>query len=428
MNISYHLFPFDKVPKNSRIVLYGAGNVGKQFYDQITETNFCKIVLWLDKKADGILIKQPETVASLDSNEYDFAIIAIENETIVLEVKDLLMNYGVPEHKILHRIHFITEVWGRGILDGISVKQIKWSEKQGTNYNEINFTNIEFYDENILMDIEKYLTGKIEETNYLKSETSYKHRAFLNGIIRKTKPKIIVEIGLSAGGSTCVILNAIRDMEKTKLYSFDYNTIWYRDQGKDSGRKTGFLVEQIVPDLASKWELYTGGVPCKYFDNIPKDGIDICFIDTAHSNPGEHLNILEVLPFMKKNGIAIYHDTIFHTFSSIGADATTNLISINTLNGKRILLKSEQTMGLPNIGAIILDENIENMLFALFSNISLPWYYKIADEDFVEMFKHFSKYYSKDLVQIYVYYCYFYMNGGIKNKKFATKIAEELSK
>jgi predicted O-methyltransferase YrrM len=426
MAINYHLFPFDKVPKHSRIVLYGAGNVGKQFYDQITKTNFCEIVLWLDKKADWIPVKQPETVTDLNPDDYDFAIIAIENEIIRLEVKALLMNYGVPEHKILHHVHLITEAWGRGILERVSVKQIEWSEKQGTNYNQIDFANIEFYDENILMDIEKHLTGKIEETNYNKSEMSYKDRAFLNGIIRKTKPKTIVEMGLSAGGSTCVILNAIRDMGKTKLYSFDYNTIWYRDYGKDKGRKTGFLVKQIVPDLTSKWELYTGGVPCKYFDNIPKDGIDICFIDTTHSNPGEHLNILEVLPFMKKNGIIIYHDTSYHSLSC--ADATTNLVSINTLNGKRILLKSEQTMGLPNIGAIILDENVENILFALFTNISLPWHYKITDEDFVEMFKHFSKYYSKDLVQIYVYYCYFYMNGGLKNKEFAIKIAEELSK
>jgi len=300
---------------------------------------------------------------------------------------------------------------------------LEWNEKQGTNYNQIDFANIEFYDENFLLDIEKHLIGKIEGTNYFKSEMSYKDRAFLNGIIRKTKPETIVEIGLSAGGSTCVILNAIRDMEKTKLYSFDYNTIWYRDNCKDKGRKTGFLVEQIVPDLASKWELYIGGVPCKYFDNIPKDGIDICFIDTVHFNPGEHLNILEVLPFMKKNGIIIYHDTAYHSLT--GADGITNLVSINTLNGKRILLKSEQTMGLPNIGAIILDENVENMLFALFSNISLPWCYKITNEDFVEMFKHFSKYYSKDLVQIYVYYCYFYMNGGMQNNKTANVIAEK---
>jgi len=105
--MSYHLFPFDKVPKNSRIVLYGAGNVGKQFYDQVTETNFCEIVLWLDKKADGILIKKPETVTSLNATDYDIVVIAIYNETIMLEVKTLLMNYGISESKIIHHIHQI---------------------------------------------------------------------------------------------------------------------------------------------------------------------------------------------------------------------------------------------------------------------------------------------------------------------------------
>ncbi len=316
------------------------------------------------------------------------------------------------------------KMWGIGLLDNLSVAPEVWKEKQPTNFNEIDFSEIEFYDENILAEIEESLQGKIEGTEYLKSEMSYKDRAFLNGIIRKTKPQTIVEIGLSAGGSTSVVLNAIRDRENAKLYSFDYNTIWYRDVhlGMDKGRKTGFLVNQIVPNLTSKWELHTGGVPCKFFDKLPKDGIDICFIDTAHFNPGEHLNVLEILPFMKKNGIIIYHDTAYHTLRM--AKGTTNCVSINTLNGKRILLKSEKTNGLPNIGAVIISDDVENMLFGLFSNISLPWSYKITNDDFVEMYKHFSRYYSKDLVQLYVYYCCFYMSGGLQNKNFVTQFEQ----
>ena len=257
---------------------------------------------------------------------------------------------------------------------------------------------------------------------------TYKERAFLNGIIRKTKPKTIVEIGLSAGGSTSVILNAIREMGSSKLYSFDYNTNWYRDEelGRVTGRKTGFLVNEIVPNLNSKWKLFTGGVPCKFFDALPKDGVDICFIDTAHFNPGEHLNILEILPFMKKNGIIIYHDTAYHTLSN--SSGTTNCVSINTLNGKRIILKSEETDVLANMGAVILDEKIENMLFGLFSNLSLPWTYKIKFDDFVDMFRHFSRYYSKDMVLMYVYYCCFYINGGLNNQKLSVQFAENFVK
>jgi len=423
-----YLFPFDKVPKDSRIVLYGAGDVGKQFYEQIAETKFCEIVLWLDKNADGISTKKPETIVNLSVNDYNIVVIAVKSESIAHEVKNILLGYGIPEHKILHKVHIpscATNIlekhpWGMSILEGISIEKAESNEKSQTNYNEIDFTDAELYDENILLNLEKHLIGKIEGTDYNKSEMSHQDRVFLNGIIRKAKPKIIAEIGLAAGGSTCVILNAIRDMDNAKLYSFDYNTIWYRDKEQDNGRKTGFLVNQIVPELLSKWELYTGGVPCQYFKNIPDEGVDICFIDTAHFNPGEHLNILEILPFMKKNGIVIYHDTAYHLL--VNANGTTNLTSINTLNGKRLLLR--QTMDLPNIGAIILDENINNMLFPLFSNLTLPWSRKISEDDFIEMFKHFSKYYSQDLVQIYVYYCYFYMNGGLQNKEFANKMAE----
>ena len=295
-----------------------------------------------------------------------------------------------------------------------------------TNYDKIDFTDIEFYDNNILENIEENLLGKVDETNYNKNEMSHEDRAFLNGIIRKTKPKTIVEIGVSAGGSSCVILNAIRDMSGAKLYSFDYNTIWYRDKNdrRINGRKTGFLINQIVPDFAGKQHLHTGGVPCKYFHVLPETGVDICFIDTVHENPGEHLNILEILPRMRKNGIIIYHDTAYHISPKrLDGTGTTNHISVNTLNGKRILLKPRAFI--PNIGAIILDENIENMLFPLFANISLPWLYKITCDDFAEMLKHFLKYYPKDLVQIFVYYYHFYTNDAKKDMESAKKIARE---
>jgi len=105
--MNYYPFPFDKVPKNSRIVLYGAGNVGKQFYEQVIETNSCEIVLWLDKKADGILVKLPEMIDSLNADNYDYAIIAIENKAIAIDVKNFLMSYGIPENKIIHNVHYI---------------------------------------------------------------------------------------------------------------------------------------------------------------------------------------------------------------------------------------------------------------------------------------------------------------------------------
>lgn len=48
---------------------------------------------------------------------------------------------------------------------------------------------------------------------YLKvSEMSEEDRCFLNSLILRNKPKKILEIGISAGASSVVILNAIRDL------------------------------------------------------------------------------------------------------------------------------------------------------------------------------------------------------------------------
>jgi len=97
----YYLSLYEKIPKNSRIILYGAGNMGNDFYYKVISKNFCEVVLWLDKKADGILVKKPETIANLNI-DYDFVLIAIENKAVVLEVKDFLIARGVPENKILY--------------------------------------------------------------------------------------------------------------------------------------------------------------------------------------------------------------------------------------------------------------------------------------------------------------------------------------
>lgn len=49
-------------------------------------------------------------------------------------------------------------------------------------------------------------------------------REFLNGVVRKLKSKKILEIGVEKGGSATIILNAIKDIDNSKLYSIDLNS------------------------------------------------------------------------------------------------------------------------------------------------------------------------------------------------------------
>ena len=49
-------------------------------------------------------------------------------------------------------------------------------------------------------------------------------REFINGIIRKNKPKKILELGVLLGGCSIIILNAIKDLKNSHLYSIDLNS------------------------------------------------------------------------------------------------------------------------------------------------------------------------------------------------------------
>ena len=67
---------------------------------------------------------------------------------------------------------------------------------------------------------------------------------FLYGIIRKHKPKNCLEVGVAEGGSSILILNAIKDIKDSKLVPLDLNTNFYLN----SIYKTGYRVKQYFPE------------------------------------------------------------------------------------------------------------------------------------------------------------------------------------
>ena len=118
---------------------------------------------------------------------------------------------------------------------------------------------------------------------------------FLNGMIRKYKPKKILEVGVASGGSSAIILNAIQNIENSHLYSIDKLINCFRRKEKE----TGWIVKDNFSNLMKKWTLYTGGITSNFIEKIGGD-IDFVFIDTVHYAPGEWLDILQILPFLKK--------------------------------------------------------------------------------------------------------------------------------
>ncbi len=99
-------FPYDLIPEGKKIILYGAGRVGEDYYRLIKMTNYCQLVAWTDKNAahyrrQGMTVSDMEEVRSLS---YDYMLIAVYQEKVEKEIRTELEAHGVDLDKI---------VWGK---------------------------------------------------------------------------------------------------------------------------------------------------------------------------------------------------------------------------------------------------------------------------------------------------------------------------
>lgn len=110
-NFHGYVFPFGIVPANSKIVLYGAGNVGKQFFRQVTVTNYCDILAWIDKNSEecnkkGLPTKSLQKLKELGGN-YDYLVVALENKMVSREViNELQKVYNIEGSKIIYQLDY----------------------------------------------------------------------------------------------------------------------------------------------------------------------------------------------------------------------------------------------------------------------------------------------------------------------------------
>ena len=221
---------------------------------------------------------------------------------------------------------------------------------------------------------------------------------FLNGIIRKYLPKNCLEIGVSQGGSSILILNAIKDIKNSFLISIDLNENYY----KNNSKKTGWRVKKYFSELSDKWSLYTGDQPHKFLIKL-KMKYDFLFLDTAHVSPGELFNIIEVMPFLNENAIIVLHDIIWHRLiidkkSELKAKVTpTNLNIMTFLFGDKIFLKGNENQ-LYNIGAIFLYKNQKSHYKEYFLSLMVIWDYMPNITQLNDMRIFIKKYYNDDFL------------------------------
>lgn len=238
--------------------------------------------------------------------------------------------------------------------------------------------------------------GKItEKIDKREAEMSDFDHEYLGGIIERFKPKKILEIGVFAGRTTVDILDFLNHigLSDSEVFSVDIAK-------NNSAGRVGYLIDEAKPFLKNheKSHLFTGVVAPEIIEEISKDGkFDMAIIDTAHYLPGEVLEFLTVLPFLKRNAVVVFHDVILNQRDKNEAQATK--IAFDCIVGNKMWNWEE--VDYPNIAAVQITEDTYKYINNLISTLTMSWYYDPGSEVLDKYEKIIEKYYDNEGIQLF---------------------------
>lgn len=94
------LFPTELVLPTDRVIMYGAGDVGKQYFRENFENSYCNIVGWADKRylEFGFPLIAP---TEIKGQSYDKILIAVEKRELAEEIRKELIEMGLENRSIV---------------------------------------------------------------------------------------------------------------------------------------------------------------------------------------------------------------------------------------------------------------------------------------------------------------------------------------
>lgn len=98
-----YLFPYAPVKIGSKLIVYGAGNIGVEMVNAIDSGFKYRLVAWVDKnpKTNPRSKHKVEPIDVIEEREYDYIVVAILISYTAVAVKTELIQRGVPEEKIV---------------------------------------------------------------------------------------------------------------------------------------------------------------------------------------------------------------------------------------------------------------------------------------------------------------------------------------
>lgn len=228
--------------------------------------------------------------------------------------------------------------------------------------------------------------------------------AFLCGVLRKFQPRKIVEVGIAGGGTSAIISSCMCDIcTDFELHSIDYYEEFYRDPSKKTGY-IGFQADDFLSKTKKQFvhKYWLGDVACSFVEKIG-DNIDCIILDTVHSMPGEILDFLTMLPYLKNGGVLILHDLVYNHYEQSNLkQAYSNILLFSSIKGKKYInIDNNRKMGMPSIGAIVIDEETRKNVGDIFLSLLVTWRYMPTKEQIKSYGDSIRKNYNNDYRKIF---------------------------
>ena len=97
------LFPFEKVPYGSKILIYGAGALGQSYLAQIEYTNYCEVIGFVDRNYEKYKYSflQVHSPAQINELFFDYVVIAVKFLGSLPEIRRILEENGIEKERII---------------------------------------------------------------------------------------------------------------------------------------------------------------------------------------------------------------------------------------------------------------------------------------------------------------------------------------
>ncbi len=107
-----YINPFINRLEGKKVILYGAGLIGRNYLELYKKTQEAEVVLWADKafeiyRNQGLEVCPPDQIGE---TEHDFIIIAVKKQETAMEIKRELLSMGLREETIKWQPPITTEL------------------------------------------------------------------------------------------------------------------------------------------------------------------------------------------------------------------------------------------------------------------------------------------------------------------------------